>query len=109
MDEGVYTDNFGESFVLTSDNSYKDTNLEVGKKYLIKACDAKEDNVSSKKFEIELRVARILATQYYLGWSSSEKCNMKKDEYINKSLHNWVSAARGIISFVDMERKKITI
>jgi hypothetical protein len=52
--------------------------------------------MSSKRFETEIKVAKILAIQYYSGWSNVVKCNMTKDEYFQLSIHNWMDAARGL-------------
>jgi hypothetical protein len=56
--------------------------------------------MASKEFDLELKIAKILATQYYNGWSSKRKCDMARSEYFKKSIHNWVSAARGIITLI---------
>lgn len=50
--------------------------------------------------DVEETVAKILATQYYNGWKSKKKCNFTREEYLAESLHNWISAARGIITLV---------
>jgi hypothetical protein len=61
----------------------------------------------SKEFELEKRIARILATQYWAGTQEKRRkvAGMKRSEYIAKSLLNWIPAARGIITLVKKEIK----
>ena len=56
--------------------------------------------VKEKPERSEVTIARILATQYYRGWSNPKKCEMSRDEYIAHSLLNWIDAARGIINII---------
>jgi len=61
--------------------------------------------------ELEKKIAKMLATQFYNGTretSSKRKivAGMTRDEYISKSLINWIPAARGIITLVKDKQKK---
>lgn len=58
-------------------------------------------------FEIEKKVAQILATQFWSGWSKKDRCTLSKKEYMEKSLQNWMSAARGVINLVNNPHKFI--
>jgi len=51
-------------------------------------------------FEVKSHIAKILATQYYNGWKNSKECNLTREQYFNKSLHNWMDAANGIIHLI---------
>lgn len=60
-------------------------------------------------FEVEKRVAKILATQFWSGWSKKDRCTLSIEEYKQKSLHNWMSAARGILNLIHHPHKFIDI
>lgn len=58
-----------------------------------------------KRFELEQEVARILATQFYSGWTKKAECKYTREEYFKASLHNWMDAARGLIHLVEREKR----
>ncbi len=64
--------------------------------------------MSRKIFEIEMEVAKILASQYYRAINNTDNSvnKMTLREYYNKSLINWIDAARGIISLVKNGKKE---
>jgi hypothetical protein len=57
--------------------------------------------------KIEVALAKILASNYYAGWSNPEKPPFSKEEYINKSLFNWIGAARGIVNLLENPKKHL--
>ena len=54
-----------------------------------------------KKFDLEKQIAKILLTQFYNGSKQPEIAQkISYKTYKNKSLLNWIDAARGIIHLV---------
>jgi hypothetical protein len=58
------------------------------------------------QFKLEQQIAKILATQYFAGWRNPKKCVLTRQAYVNKSLINWLPAARGIIDLIRGSQSK---
>jgi hypothetical protein len=55
----------------------------------------------NSEFELEKLIAEVLARRFYDGTQDKKRIyNMTWEEYKNKSLKNWFSAARGLISII---------
>jgi len=62
-----------------------------------------------ERLKLEIKVARILAAQYHSGVISKEDNlvnSLGLKEYFNKSLYNWINAARGVISLIKNSEKE---
>ena len=71
----------------------------------MKKLKTEEDDLI-KEIKLERKIAKILATQYWMGMNSNKIGKfMTKQEYINNSFIGWLLAARGVVLLVKRDLK----